>query len=180
MGPLINGYNWGNQPLVTVTTIAYKCYKNSTTLQLQFLNPQKFDVVRQTAAPEPTLSMDNKAGETIRGLLFCEPEEPGDMRGTIFGCWKFPWNHQKYYPGSSKCVNFVSFHTPQKKLPKGRFFTYLEDPGWFMKKNVPGLLFLVLKTWCMKMFLEQFSRAVKAIKGPDHFCRKNSEMWVVS
>ena len=32
-----------------------------------------------------------------------------------------------YMPGSSKCVKFVPFH--KKKLPKGRIFTYLEDPG---------------------------------------------------
>ena len=30
-------------------------------------------------------------------------------------------------PGSSKCVKFVPFH--HKNLPKGRNFTYLEDPG---------------------------------------------------
>ena len=30
-------------------------------------------------------------------------------------------------PGSSKCVKFPPFH--QRKLPKGRIFTYLEDPG---------------------------------------------------
>ena len=30
-------------------------------------------------------------------------------------------------PGSSKCVKFLPFH--QKNLPKGRIFTYLEDPG---------------------------------------------------
>ena len=30
-------------------------------------------------------------------------------------------------PGSSKCVKFVTFHP--KNLPKGRNFTYLEDPG---------------------------------------------------
>ena len=32
-----------------------------------------------------------------------------------------------YIPGSSKCEKFVPVH--QKKLPKGRNFTYLEDPG---------------------------------------------------
>ena len=30
-------------------------------------------------------------------------------------------------PGSSKCVKFVPFHP--KNLPKGRNFTYLENPG---------------------------------------------------
>ena len=33
-------------------------------------------------------------------------------------------------PGSSKCVKFVPFH--QKNLPKGRNFTYLEDPGIYL------------------------------------------------
>ena len=32
-----------------------------------------------------------------------------------------------YIPGSSQCVKFVPFHP--KNLPKGRFFSYLEDPG---------------------------------------------------
>ena len=32
-----------------------------------------------------------------------------------------------YMPGSSKCVKFVPFHPKNK--PKGRHFTYLEDPG---------------------------------------------------
>ena len=32
-----------------------------------------------------------------------------------------------YIPGSSKCVKFVPFHP--KNIPKGRNFTYLEDPG---------------------------------------------------
>ena len=35
-----------------------------------------------------------------------------------------------YIPGSSKCVKCVPFH--QKNLPKGRFFTYLEDPGIYI------------------------------------------------
>ena len=30
-------------------------------------------------------------------------------------------------PGSSKCVKFVPFHP--ENIPKGRKFTYLEDPG---------------------------------------------------
>ena len=33
-------------------------------------------------------------------------------------------------PGSSKCVKRVPFH--QKKLPKGRNFTYLEDPRMYI------------------------------------------------
>ena len=33
----------------------------------------------------------------------------------------------KIIPGSSKCVKFVPVH--QKKLPKGRHVTYLEDAG---------------------------------------------------
>ena len=36
-------------------------------------------------------------------------------------------------PGSSKCVKFVPFHP--KNLPKGRNFTYLEDPGMFIVQN---------------------------------------------
>ena len=35
-----------------------------------------------------------------------------------------------YIPGSSKCVKFVPFHP--KNLPKGRNFTYLEDPGIYI------------------------------------------------
>ena len=42
-----------------------------------------------------------------------------------------PLNNQqpqsKIIPGSSKYVKFVPFHP--KNLPKGRNFTYLEDPG---------------------------------------------------
>ena len=34
-----------------------------------------------------------------------------------------------FIPGPSKCVKFMPFH--QKNLPKGRNFTYLEDPGIF-------------------------------------------------
>ena len=36
-----------------------------------------------------------------------------------------------FIPGSSKCVKFLPFH--QKKLPKGRIFTYLEDAGILSK-----------------------------------------------
>ena len=37
---------------------------------------------------------------------------------------------KKGIPESSKCVKFVPFH--QKKLPKGRNFTYVEDPGIYI------------------------------------------------
>ena len=33
-----------------------------------------------------------------------------------------------HIPGSSRYVKFLLFHL-KKKLPKGRNFTYLEDPG---------------------------------------------------
>ena len=36
----------------------------------------------------------------------------------------------KTIPGSSKYVKFAPFHL--KKLPRGRNFTYLEDPGMNM------------------------------------------------
>ena len=41
---------------------------------------------------------------------------PSDFGGIMLGI-----------PGSSKCVKFLPFHP--KNIPKGRNFTYLEDPG---------------------------------------------------
>ena len=35
-----------------------------------------------------------------------------------------------YIPGSSRCVKIVPFHP--KNMPKGRNFTYLEDPGIYI------------------------------------------------
>ena len=37
-------------------------------------------------------------------------------------------------PGSSKCVKFVPFHP--KNLPKGRNFTYMEDPGIYICTSI--------------------------------------------
>ena len=48
-----------------------------------------------------------------------------------------------YIPGSSKCVKFVPFHP--KNLPKGRNFTYLEDPGMITEEsNLIQMLLVIL------------------------------------
>ena len=46
-----------------------------------------------------------------------------------------------YIPGSSKCVKCVPFH--KRNLPKGRHFTYLEDPGIYI------YLYLVYLVWML-------------------------------
>ena len=49
-----------------------------------------------------------------------------------------PWDYT--IPGSSKRVKCLPFH-PKKNLPKGRNFTYLEDPG---------MLYALLPHFCLK------------------------------
>ena len=66
---------------------------------------------------------------------------PSDFGGILLGI-----------PGSSKCVKFLPFHP--KNIPKGRNFTYLEDPvigdSLPMDDFRPGSLDVFLGTWSMR------------------------------
>ena len=73
-------------------------------------------------------------------------------------------------PGSSRCVKFVPFHP--KNMPKGRHFTYLEDPGMLMADGVFLRNFFSISRG-LASILRYLRSSFWWVFSPTHFC----EIW---